>query len=127
MVFNVIGTSSNKLKKRLIQLVTALAVILFLCVSSVVAGFGAGWIPKDCDVMFILSFKNRVPHHEEVSKAEEEAEDVEDAQEATEGTSEEPHQKNLEAILLNLSNQELYMKYLCLKEKLENIRDGING
>ena len=76
MVFNVIGTSLNKLKKRLIQLVTALAVILLIMCILVIAGFGAGWIPKDCVIMFILSFKNRVPHQQEFSEAEEEAEDV---------------------------------------------------
>ena len=79
MVFNVKGTSSNKLK-RLIQLVTALAVIqksesaqvvegpsetssmeelMLIMRILVMAGFGAGWIVKVCVVMFILSFMNR--------------------------------------------------------------------
>ena len=110
MVFNVKGTSSNKLK-RLIQLVTALAVIqegksaqvvegpsetssielmLIMCIL-VIAGFGAGWIVKDCVVMFILSFINRFPHQPEVIEAEEEAEDVAEAEEASERTDEESH------------------------------------
>ena len=111
MVFNVKGTSSNRLK-RFTQLVTALAVVqdgesaqvvegpsetssmeemmLFMCIL-LIAGFGAGWIVKDCVVMFILSFMNRFPHQPEVIEAEEEAEDVEEEiEEIPERTDEEP-------------------------------------
>ena len=108
-------TSSNKLK-RLIQLVTALAVIqegesaqvvdghsgtgsveelMFIMCILVIAGFGAGWIVTDCVVMFILSFMNRFPHQPEVIEAQEEAEEVEEEiEEVPEGLGEEPRRSD---------------------------------
>ena len=101
--------------------------VLIMC-SLVIAGFGAGWIVKDCVIVLTLSFMNRVPHQPEVSEAEEEAEDVEEeAEEVTEGTDEEARGSE-EATLLNLNNQvTLYVKYLYLKEKLEKTMGGKNS
>ena len=59
---------------------------MFVMFILVIAGFGAGWIAKDCVVMFILSFLERFPHQPEVSEAEEVEEEDE---ELTEGQVEE--------------------------------------
>ena len=97
-----------------------LILIMFILV---IAGFRAGWIVKNCVIMFFLSFMNRASHQLEVSQAEEEPEESQKKPMKTF-----VDQENCEATLLNVNNQlKLYVKYLYRKEKLENTMDGKNG